>query len=305
MTPESLLALQRALEDYVLSGDKSIRRLFHGRGKCYPELEWLNVDGFEQYLLLICYDNPPSEFLAWLSAFLPWCTQRDHKVLLQRRHGRQTSLVGMGEAVVPERLWVKQAGVSYELRFHSQNYGLFLDMACARDWLRQRSSNRRVLNLFAYTCAFSVVAVSAGATVCVNVDMSSQALAWGRANHRANDLADGRVQYMALDILKSWGRLKRAGPFDVLIVDPPSFQKGSFVATRDYPKLIRRLAPLCHQGADILLCLNAPELSASFLTGLMAEYVDEFEFLSSLPVPEVFRDAEPERQLKLLHYRKY
>jgi len=69
-----------------------------------------------------------------------------------------------------------------------QNHGLFLDMANGRQWLRENMMAKpgaRVLNLFAYTCAFSVVAKQAGAAEVINLDMSDGAVLFAdRRNQR-------------------------------------------------------------------------------------------------------------------------
>jgi 23S rRNA (cytosine1962-C5)-methyltransferase len=87
------------------------------------------------------------------------------------------------------------------------------------------------------------------------------------------------------------------------VVDPPSYQKGSFIATRDYLKLMRRLPELLIPGGQALLCLNAPELSPAFLQQQMAEAAPELIFERRLPNPAAFADVSPDRALKVLVYR--
>ena len=55
-----------------------------------------------------------------------------------------------------------------KLKFHIhlgqvRNTGLFLDMRNGRRWIQAHSNDKRVLNLFAYTCGFSVAAVAGNA----------------------------------------------------------------------------------------------------------------------------------------------
>jgi len=159
-----------------------------------------------------------------------------------------------------------------------------------------------VLNLFAYTCAFSVVAVQAGARQVVNVDMSGGAIAIGQQNHRLNGLDTG-ASFLPHDIFSTWGKIKRAGPYDLIIVDPPSFQKGSFVATKDYARLMRRLPDLLMPSGHALLCLNAPELGMAFLQDQMQELAPDLQFIERLSNPVVFADVSTERSLKVLLYR--
>jgi 23S rRNA (cytosine1962-C5)-methyltransferase len=201
---------------------------------------------------------------------------------------------GQGIAAIFERHLLK-----------GQNHGLFLDMAEGRRWVRAHCAAHpglKVLNLFAYTCAFSVVALQAGARQVVNLDMSQGALAIGQQNHALNGLADGAA-FLAHDLFKSWGKITRAGPYGLVIVDPPSFQKGSFVATKDYARLMRRLPDLLTRGGHGVLCLNAPELETGFLQEQMHVQAPDLHFEQRLPNPPAFADIAPERALKVLVYR--
>ena len=86
-------------------------------------------------------------------------------------------------------------------------------------------------------------------------------------------------------------------------MDPPSYQKGSFIATKDYAKVMRRLPDLLMPGGHVLLCLNAPELGTDFLRDQMQELAPQLQFLRRVPNPPVFADVDEERSLKVLLYR--
>ena len=157
------------------------------------------------------------------------------------------------------------------------------------------------LNLFAYTCAFSVVALQAGAGQVLNMDMAQGALATGQQNHQLNGLTG--ASFLAHDIFTSWGKITRGGPYHLIIVDPPSYQKGSFVANKDYAKLMRRLPALLRPGGHVMLCLNAPELGTGFLKDQMSPLAPELEFVARVANPAIFSDVDEERSLKVLIYR--
>ncbi len=89
----------------------------------------------------------------------------------------------------------------------------------------------------------------------------------------------------------------------MVIVDPPSYQKGSFIATKDYAKLMRRLPELLAPGGYALLCLNAPELGLAFLQDQMQELAPELKFVERVANPATFADVSPERSLKVLAYQ--
>ncbi len=186
-----------------------------------------------------------------------------------------------------------------------QNHGLFLDMAAGRRWLQAWAAGRpglQMLNLFAYTCAFSVVARLAGVQQVVNVDMSAGALATGQQNHQLNGISSG-ASFLPHDVFNSWGKLGRSGPYDLVVLDPPSHQKGSFVATKDYARLLRRLPGLLVPGGHALLCLNAPELGPDFLLALLAQEAPGLQFVERLANPAAFADVSDDRSLKVLVVR--
>ena len=104
------------------------------------------------------------------------------------------------------------------------------------------------------------------------------------------------------NIFKSFGRLKKRGPFDLLICDPPTFQKGSVNIVRDYPKILRRLDEFMAPGATLLLCLNAPELDRDFLINHMAALAPHYSFVEDIKPPEVYIEAEG-KGLKVLCFK--
>ncbi|AQT59098.1 class I SAM-dependent methyltransferase [Cellvibrio sp. PSBB023] len=279
-------------------------RVFHGRGRCFPGLEFVTVDFFQPVILITLFAEPPESWVEQLIAQAQPLFNPGHTVLVvQRRYLPQApSEILWGE--LPESIYARRRDSRFNLHLaQQQNAGYFLDMEPGRLWLEQHASNRRVLNLFAYTCAFSVVAIAAGAEKVVNVDMSSAALNLGRANHQLNGLAKSHSEFVAENILKSWSRVKKPGPYDLVIIDPPSYQKGSFIAAKDYAKVIRRLPELMPQGGLVLACLNAPELSEGFLKQQFDEQCPQAEFIERLQAHADFPDIDPEQQLKLLIYK--
>ena len=157
---------------------------------------------------------------------------------------------------------VIESGLTYRLDLgRNQNNGLFLDMRYGRDWVREHAAGKRVLNLFAYTCGFSVAAIAGGAEFVVNLDMAKAALSRGRDNHHLNNHDLKKVSFLGHELFKSWGKVRKMGPYDLIIIDPPSFQKGSFALTKDYQKILRRLPELLTADGVVLACVNDPTLT--------------------------------------------
>ncbi len=279
-------------------------RIFHGRGRCYAGLESITLDVFHPLLLITIYSTPDELLLAAVvDAVMENLPQQVSHVLLQRRDQPDAPYKWIkGLPLLANQTIAQRGSLKFLLDFQQQNCGYFLDMEPGRQWLETHCADAKILNLFAYTCAFSVVAKAAGAHLVVNVDLSRRSLTTGRENHRLNSQDTSVITFLALDILKSWGKLKKLGPYDIVIVDPPSFQKGSFVATKDYQKVVRRLPELLADGGKVLACLNAPEFNSAYLRAIFAEQAPELEFIERLKPSENFPDVDIEQQLKLLIY---
>ncbi|RQO54805.1 SAM-dependent methyltransferase [Paucibacter sp. KBW04] len=290
------------------------RRIFHGRGGLFPGCEHLSLDAYPPVLVLTSFEPLEAEALATVAEALAqrWaqlapektCEKELSWVYQCRAEGQAETRLMSGS--VPEPHLVSEAGSLYQVHvLKGQNHGLFLDMAEGRRWVSEYFAGRpglRVLNLFAYTCAFSVVALRSGAHQVVNVDMSAGALSIGRKNHQLNGLTQG-ASFLAHDIFNSWGKITRSGPYDLIVLDPPSYQKGSFVASKDYARLMRRLPGLLEPGGHAMLCLNTPKLDTAFLQEQMRELAPELRFVARVANPAVFADVSEERSLKVLVYK--
>lgn len=279
------------------------QRLFHGRGHAYEGLNHISIDWLPPVLLITLYAPESEEDLhaltSSLQALLPSC----RSVQVQYRYQSNGPIQILRGDVISE-LILEENRLKFQVRLgKNRNMGLFLDMKNGRDWVFKHSKNQRVLNLFAYTCGFSVAAIAGGARSVFNVDMSSGALTIGRENHRLNGHSLNHVEFGKLNIFKSFGRLRKRDPFDLLICDPPTFQQGSVDIAKDYAKILRRLDQFTAPGARLLLCLNAPHLAQSFLIDQVNECAPEYNFVEAIAPPPVFVDAEG-RGLKVLSFQR-
>ncbi|MFO1225679.1 class I SAM-dependent methyltransferase [Roseateles sp.] len=298
----------QALLDLVATLDKphDAARVFHGRGGLHPGCEHLALDAYPPVWLLTSYAPVSDEDLARFGAALQarWDVIAPGEplnwVFQQRDEVRASNRLMAGS--VPEPHVVQEDGARYGVHLlRGLNHGLFLDMREGRRWVRDWAHQHpggKVLNLFAYSCAFSVAALQGGAAEVHNLDMASGALQLGQRNHALNGLNGGR--FLAHDLFSTWGKLKRLAPFDLVIADPPSYQKGSFVAEKDYARLVRRLPDLLAPGGRALLCLNSPKLGSSFLRELVAAEAPTLRFVARLANPPVYADVDAERSLKVL-----
>jgi 23S rRNA (cytosine1962-C5)-methyltransferase len=279
------------------------RRLLHGRGHAYPGYVHVNVDWLPPVALITLYKESDHDWLMALASQLMEKLPNCKSVQVQYR----CRPMAPTEVLLGEEISELIADI-YGLKFHlqlgrAQNSGLFLDMSNGWRWVREHAKQKRVLNLFSYTCAFSVAAIAGGAEHVVNVDISKASLTKGRENHRLNQHDTKRVTFQSIDIFKSFSRLKKLGPYDLLICDPPEFQKGSVDIRRDYPKIIRRIPELMNHGGELMLCLNSPDLSEQFLSEMVAQHCPACAFIETVTPPPVFVEAMPGKGLKVMIFR--
>lgn len=280
------------------------RRVFHGRGQTFPGLEFVTLDWYPPLLFLMLYREPDRHWLVRLAAGL------------RERAGNRASTLLVQYRCRPgapsEYLWgeppAAPAAREKDLVFalqpgHAQNIGFFPDMAVGRALVRDIAADRRVLNLFAYTCGFSLAALAGGAREVVNLDMSRPALALGRQNHQLNGLDLRRARFLPHDLFKSFGTLQRNGPYHLVILDPPGPQGKSFQPRRDWPKILRRVPALLQPGGELLAVISSPDLGAGFLRELLDRELPGAELLRELGPGTDFPEADPDKGLNVFHLR--
>ncbi len=311
MTPSDIATLQQHLLDALSPAPEETRRLFHGRGRCWPGLEQITVDWLQGVLLVALFRQPEPAELDELKSMLltlcqspAWQRSQAHGLLLQHRYLPDSPGEWLlGEPV--EQWLISEHGLRFKLDLgKNQNTGLFLDMRYGRQWVQANAEGKRVLNLFAYTCGFSLAAIAGGAAQVVNLDMAKAALSRGRDNHRLNGHDLSRVVFLGHELFKSWSKVKKYGPYDLIVIDPPSFQKGSFALTRDYQKILRRLPELLTERGQVLACVNDPQIGSDFLIESVAEQAPDLRFVQRLDNPPEFADIDPQSGLKALVFTR-
>lgn len=163
----------------------------------------------------------------------------------------------------PQR-WVFQEGeVKYQAALdRGHNFGLFLDQRDRRQWVRENSQNLSVLNLFAFTCGFSLVAALGGAKRVVSVDSMGKYLRWGQENFQLNKLESKNYEFVTMDSLDYLNFIKKKGfKFDMIICDPPSFSrqkktKKVFKIEKDAAILLKLCSDNLHSDGTLLFSTN-------------------------------------------------
>jgi 23S rRNA (cytosine1962-C5)-methyltransferase len=161
--------------------------------------------------------------------------------------------------------------------------GLFPEQAPNWDWIaaqvNQFNKNKpSVLNMFGYTGASTLAAVSKGAQV-THVDASKTSVTWARKNLESSGLIDYPVRWMVDDVEKFLKREHRRNKkYDALIMDPPSFGRGPKGEVWNIETQMAELLTLCkHVLSDspkfILLTAHSPGLSALALKNMLIKFL--------------------------------
>ena len=215
------------------------------------------------------------------------------KLLPKQNEDRDPPLLLSGAAALPLTGVVRENGVSYGLDFAAgYSAGLFLDQRMNRAFVRN-AAPKRMLNTFAYTCSFSVVAALAGAET-VSIDLSKKSLDRGRANFALNDLdPNAGHKFIADDVLEVLPRLARRGEkFDAIVLDPPTFSRGNkgrrWQVGQDLEELVIAAMELATQRARILVSTNCTTIQFADL-----ERIARFALKFHRRPGDLHREAQP------------
>ncbi len=151
---------------------------------------------------------------------------------------------------VPNAWQVKYKNLVFNIKpMGFKHTGLFPEQAVNWDWMIEkiRSAKRpiKVLNLFAYTGGATVACLSAGASVC-HVDSSKGMVSWAKENVESSGLQDRKVRYLIDDVVKFVNReIRRGNKYDAIVMDPPSYGRGTNGEVWKFEENIYDLVELC------------------------------------------------------------
>lgn len=256
----------RLARDGRLGADTTAFRLLQGHRE---GLQGLSADVLGPVLLLQTAGSAPrgmveqaAEYLRQGLAAHPELPQSSAVYWKRLSQQDKTAPVLVWGQEPAEPLVIRENGIAYQLDLSAgYSQGLFLDQRQNRERLRSLSTGLRVLNTFAYTCAFSVVAAAGGAAEVLSLDLSRPSLEWGQRNFELNGLDPARPEYdfLAGDVfhwLERFARKRRE--FDIVVLDPPTFSRTKdgavFQVERGYPELVAAAARLLPPGGGCLLC---------------------------------------------------
>ena len=163
--------------------------------------------------------------------------------------------------------------------------GLFPEHSCHWEWVRAqiRASGEtcRILHLFAYTGAMTLVAAAAGAQVC-HVDAVEDINRWARRNAEASGLSDKPIRWITDDAMKFTAReVRRDRAYEGVILDPPTYGKGPggerwFLEEQIGALLDQLRALMAARPRFILFTCHTPGFSTPLLENLLRAWPDSF-----------------------------
>lgn len=138
--------------------------------------------------------------------------------------------------------------------------GLFLDHRETRRLVASMAAGKRLLNLFAYTCSFSVHAAAAGALFTKSIDLSNTYTEWGKKNFLLNSLSLKNNSVIREDCLQFLE--KERDVYDLIVIDPPTISRSKkmdqmFDIQKDYPFLISKALKLLSQNGTLFFSTNS------------------------------------------------
>ena len=191
-------------------------------------------------------------------------------------------------------IWVREGGLAFEVSLNeSQHAGLFLDQRDNRRRLALGAAGARVANLFAFTCSFSALAVSAGAEVAFSLDLAAGSLDRGKRTFARNGLdAGGRGKFVREDV-RDWlarqrRKKERDGPawrgWDWIICDPPVFAAAgagkAFSVEKEWPALAEACRDLLTPSGTALFSNNHRSGPEAFYQDVLTRHFHQVQPLT-------------------------
>lgn len=189
---------------------------------------------------------------------------------------------------IPEIWQIKYKELTFNVKpMGFKHTGVFPEQAVNWDWMMEKIKMQtrqiKVLNLFAYTGGATLACLSAGASVC-HVDSSKGMIAWAKENVASSNLKDRQVRYIVDDVIKFVNReIRRENKYDAIIMDPPSYGRGTNGEVWKFEENIYELVELCMKllsDNPLFVLIN------SYTTGISSKVLED---VLKLNIPKKYK----------------
>ncbi|PKG79704.1 SAM-dependent methyltransferase [Shewanella sp. Actino-trap-3] len=286
------MSIQAVLADALAKRATFFEQAAHNNTDCYRVFHGtvegengLNIDRYgDAWLIQTFHQTLSAQQLEDISRLLT--AHADYHIVYNDRSGSHSRVVNHPENEAQDYAQstqvIQENGILFtsKLRHEGQDPLLFLDMRIGREYVRNNSQGKTVLNLFSYTCGIGIAAAMGGARRVMNVDFSSFALAAGQTNAELNNVTDvcEFVQSDAFPALRQLAGLPiggrrnqklpkypklRATQFDLVFLDPPRFAKSAFGIVdlvNDYQGLFKPAVLATKVGGTLVCCNNVAKV---------------------------------------------
>lgn len=261
--------LRRPLRE---GGTDAYRWVF-GEGDGLPGL---SVDLYARYAVVTTYAESVAVLLPDLVRALTRVTRLSGVLRRSKSPSGEVELDALWGELPPQRISIVERGARLAVELYDgQKTGLFLDHRENRYYLRERSQGLSVLNLFAYTGAFSVHCLLGGATRVTSVDAAAPAIAAARHNLSLNGFEPSDHEFVVEDVYAYLERAREAGKsWDLVISDPPSFARSKSrreAARRAYVRLNALALAVTRPGGWLAAASCTAQMSPAAFLGTVAD----------------------------------
>jgi 23S rRNA (cytosine1962-C5)-methyltransferase len=234
------------------------------------------------------------------------------KIWIQERNFDQKKFITPFEGDAPSDFTLKEFKINYHIKINENyDYGLYTDMSSIRKQLRPYLTDaKNVLNLFCYTGAFSLYALSLGANNVVSVDLSAKYLNWLEDNIKLNpELNSKNHQCLNSPTDKALLKLKASEQkFDIIICDPPSASSDGAKMTNAFsadeallPLMVEVLAP----KGKIFAFLNTHQISWNKFEDKLKLIISTSPFKNDIIIGKRFKLSDDYLPMKGFHEGDY
>lgn len=285
-------------------------RVFHGPGEGTGALSRIAIDRFGEHFWMTEWESGKEALtpaiLSEMTRFLESKGAKSVVALFRPEKGKLPEEPRVLAGDPPrERFDVDEEGAKFKIQLLGARHpGLFLDHLPLRRWLRAEMRGKKVLNTFAYTGSLSVAAGLGGAAHVTTLDLSNPTVRWAEENWKLNSLPAESARFISGDYFEWLPRLKREGKkFDCVILDPPSFSrgtKGNFSTAKDLVRLHELALDVLEPRGVLATSINSANISRERYEEEIGDALRSrkrsAEVIEEISQPETFPARTPEQR---------